>query len=129
MSFFILSHSQNSLNRRTSWWYLDGEWTADERNLFENLFNQYRHRYDGIGSRWLLFCRRYRDEIDYHASYGSETILYAPNALELAQRIEWFLMTGKTDTPFTPFEIKVGDEIGREEDSIKQLKREEKARR
>jgi hypothetical protein len=129
MSFSTHIQMQNFSAKRKPWWQLDGEWTADERNLFENLFNQYRHRYDGIGPRWLLFCRRYRDEIDYHASYGSETILYAPNALELAQRIEWFLMTGKTDTPFTPFEIKIGAEIGQEEDTIKQLKQDEKAKR
>ncbi|GAB4434178.1 MAG: hypothetical protein Fur0044_31600 [Anaerolineae bacterium] len=54
--------------------------------------------------QWLLICRRFSSDTDYHATYGTEVALYGDTVEELGQRIDLYYLTGKTPTNLVEFE-------------------------
>ncbi|MFZ0548561.1 MAG: hypothetical protein WAM60_24140 [Candidatus Promineifilaceae bacterium] len=86
-------------------WEFEGDWIAEEKALLEGVLYQHSHKHKKpYRKRWLLICRRFSDDADYHATYGTEVALYGDTAEELGQRINLYYVTGKTSSNIFEFE-------------------------
>jgi len=80
-------------------WEFEGDWSADDKAIIESLLQKYSYKHKKPHRKnWLLVCRNFKGDLDYHAAYGADIALYGDTVEELAQRIETYYLTGKTPT-------------------------------
>ena len=118
----------------TPLWEFEGDWAAEEKAIIEGVLHKHSYKHKRpYRKRWLLICRRFSGDADYHAAYGTKVALCGDTVEELGQRIDLYYLTGKTPTNIFEFESTAPIiEASRADDDwlnqIKQLHDEDKLR-
>ena len=111
---------------RNPFWKFEGDWTAEDIATVEAVMHKHQHKQQKLFSQpqtWLLVCRKYGRDKDYHAVQGGEVALYSDTAAELAEKIDKYCITGKVDATMVWSEDAVMAEEERDMDEwLQQLK-------
>ncbi len=86
-------------------WEFEGDWTAEDKAIVEAVLQKHNYKHKKpYRKNWLLICRNFKGDADYHASYGADVSLYGDTVEELVERIETYYITGKVPANMFSFE-------------------------
>jgi hypothetical protein len=76
-------------------WKFEGEWSAEDKAAIETVLQKHSYKHKKPYRKyWLLICRRYGEDLDFHAAYGADVVLYGDTVEELVQEIDSYYLTG-----------------------------------